>query len=178
MSDATVTANLTVSPKGRNIKQFLRFAVIGFLNAFVDLAVLNILIWLTHSGRAGVLYSVFKAISFTVAVINSYYFNRKWVFKGQETSQVGVEFSKFIVISIIGAFVNVGVASLFANFSGPILRFIHLIPGISQVYDACAWVLAKITSDVWATVSAMFGSAAGLIWNFVGYKFLVFIKKT
>lgn len=157
--------------------QFWRFVIIGFLNMFIDLAVLNLLIWITGVGHTGVWYSVFKTISFTVAVVNSYYFNRRWVFRGLEGKKVTVEFSKFIVVSIVGAFVNVGVASLVVNFQGPVSSFFHAIPGIKQLFDWAVNVIGNITGDAWAIVSAIFGSAAGLLWNFVGYKFLVFIKK-
>ena len=47
--------------------EIARFAFVGAINTAVDLAVLNTLIATTHRGRAGLLYSLFKAISFLVA---------------------------------------------------------------------------------------------------------------
>lgn len=87
-----------------------------------------------------------------------------------------MEFSKFLIVSLVGAFVNVGVASLVANFQTPMAEFFHAVPGITQLFDWGVGLVAKITTDAWATVAAIFGSAAGLVWNFFGYKFLVFIK--
>lgn len=176
--EAYSSANSDVAGKPRRTwGQFWRFFLVGLMNMFIDLAVLNLLIWISGTGRTGIWFTVFKAISFTVAVINSYYFNRRWVFRGQETGQVAVEFSKFLIVSVVGAFVNVGVASLVANFQAPMTSFFQAIPGVKQLFDWAIGIIAKITTDAWATVAAIFGSAAGLVWNFFGYKFLVFIKK-
>lgn len=177
METYSSTNSTAVEKPHRTWGQFWRFVIIGFLNMFIDLAVLNLLIWITGVGHTGAWYTVFKTISFTVAVVNSYYFNRRWVFRGLEGKKVTVEFSKFIVVSVVGAFVNVGVASLVVNFQAPVSAFFHAIPGIKQIFDWAVGVIGKVTSDAWATVAAIFGSAAGLLWNFVGYKFLVFIKK-
>lgn len=59
--------------------QAAKFSLVGALNTFVDLGVLNLLIFVTGIS-AGVFYSVFKGISFIIAVINSYFWNKFWVF--------------------------------------------------------------------------------------------------
>ena len=52
-----------VAAKIRVILQVARFFLVGTLNTFIDLGVLNILIWI--SGIAtGIFYSIFKAVSF------------------------------------------------------------------------------------------------------------------
>ena len=63
------------------VPQMARFAVVGVINTAVDLAVLNTLIAISHRGRSGLLYSLFKAISFLVAVLNSYWLNSRWTFR-------------------------------------------------------------------------------------------------
>jgi len=179
-ADKKFTVPAEPKPKGKTFMQVLKFVVVGVLNTVVDLAVLNLLIWATGIGESGWTYTMFKAISFTVAVVNSYYFNRIWVFKGDETKKVGTEFTKFIVISVVGAFVNVGVATLVVTFEQGMVGFIHMIPLISPLYD---WFVSTVTSvtgpdfAVWPTVAALFGTLAGLVWNFLGYKYLVFIGK-
>ena len=55
--------------------QFVKFGIVGGLNAMIDLGVLNLLI--VASGiAAGIWYSVFKSVSFIVAVTNSYFWNK------------------------------------------------------------------------------------------------------
>jgi putative flippase GtrA len=164
--------------KKKTIVQVLKFVVVGVLNTFVDLAILNLLIWLSGIGQSGPVFTLFKAISFTVAVVNSYYFNRLWVFRGDETKKVGTEFTKFIIISVVGAFVNVGVATLVVTYEQGMVGFIHMIPLISPTYDWFVSTLVALTSPnfaVWPTVAALFGTLAGLVWNFLGYKFIVFV---
>ena len=34
--------------------------------------------------------------------------------------------------------------------------------------------LALLTDQVWVNIGALVGAGAGFLWNFVGYKFLVF----
>jgi putative flippase GtrA len=131
--------------------QFGKFVVVGVINTMIDFGVLNLLIWLTAIS-AGIYFSLFKALGFIFANINSYFLNKFWTF-GQH-SQVGSgEYGKFFTISLIGLLINVGVASLVVNLIGP--RF-------------------EIGPTLWANVGAAFGSGAGLLWNFIGYKFIVF----
>lgn len=90
------SANLTTVAKSRKTwGQFWRFFLIGLMNVFIDLAVLNLLILITGVGRTGVWFTVFKAISFTVAVINSYYFNRRWVFRDRKLKKWAWSFRSF-----------------------------------------------------------------------------------
>lgn len=133
--------------------QLAKFLLVGVLNTFADLAVLNILIWLTGIS-AGIEFSLFKGISFLTAVLNSYLWNKYWTFE-RKTNQQGKEFFQFLAVSTIGFFVNVGVASLVVNVIGP--QF-----GVSQ--------------GTWATVGALAGVAVVFIWNFLGYKLVVFKK--
>lgn len=137
------------------VGQFMRFALVGVLNTAVDLAVLNLLIWLSGFGQEGVWYAVFKAISFTVAVINSYLLNKYWVFESRKKGGVAVEFSQFLLVSVIGAFVNVGIAFLVATYVPSVL----------------------VPVAFWPSVAALCGTAGGLLWNFFGYKLVVFKVK-
>lgn len=131
----------------RILYQFAKFFLVGGLNVLIDLGVLNLLIFLSGTG-AGLLYSLFKGISFLVATVNSYFWNKYWTFKS-----TGGKFDQFLVVSAIGLVVNVGVASLVVNLVGP--QF-------------------GLAVKTWANVGAILGSVVGLFWNFVGYKFIVF----
>lgn len=132
--------------------QLGRFAVVGVLNTVLDFAILNLLIDATGLS-SGLGFSVIKATSFIVAVTNSYFWNKYWTFEVQ--SQVSKEFVQFITISLIGLLANVGAASLVVNILAP--------EG------------ANLTA--WANLGALAGTFAGLAWNFVGYKFIVFKEK-
>lgn len=131
--------------------QLTKFAEVGFLNTAIDFGVLNLLIFFTGI-PSGIYFSFFKAASFAVANINSYFWNRFWVFEAKETPS-SKEYAQFLVVSLVAIGINVGVASLVVNF-------IPIQFGLSSV--------------VWANIGAAVGVGSGLIWNFLGYKFVVF----
>lgn len=134
--------------------QFGKFAAIGFTNAAVDFGVLNFLIF--YSGAAsGVLFSVFKGISFVIAATHSYFWNKYWSFEAGKNTITGQEFLKFFSVTVTALLINVAVASIIVNLIG--LQF-----GFSE--------------EAWANVGAVAGSATALIASFVGFKKIVFKK--
>ena len=133
--------------------QAARFLLVGGLNTFIDLGILNLLIF--FGGTAvGIWFSVFKGIAFVGAVLNSYFWNRQWTFN-TKTKMQGKEFLKFLLISLVGFTINVGIASFLVNALGA--------PG-------------TLSENMWANVSAVVAAFAGMLWNFIGYKFIVFKK--
>ncbi|OGZ31699.1 MAG: hypothetical protein A3H02_01380 [Candidatus Niyogibacteria bacterium RIFCSPLOWO2_12_FULL_41_13] len=142
--------------------QLAKFSITGFLNTSIDFVILNFL--MAATGIAfGFWFSVFKAGSFLVANINSYFWNQYWSFGGKkDEKKISLkelfsfqtkEYYRYFLISIGAIFVNVGVASLIVNV-------------ISPQFGA--------SPQVWANVGAVVGAVFQLVWNFVGYKFIVF----
>ena len=102
----------------------------------------------------GPFYVIFKSISFIAAVSNSYVWNKYWTFesKSSETKEI----VQFFAVSVIGFLINVGIASSIANFVS--------VVGVSD--------------KLMANFGALSGTIAGLMWNFLGYKFIVFKKSS
>ena len=100
------------------VLQAARFVLVGALNTFIDLGVLNSLIWFSGVA-AGPLYSLFKGVSFLVATVNSYFWNKYWTFGKVQEAPGPREFSKFLTVVAIGFFLNVGIASVVVNVIGP-----------------------------------------------------------
>ena len=135
--------------------QFIKFLLVGLLNTGIDFGVLNLLMFSTGI-TSGFYYPIFKAISFTCSVINSYIFNKRWTFqKGKDIKKK--EFSKFFTISLIAFGVNIGVASILVNGVGP---------------------LGGISPYIWANISALAAAGFTTLINFFGYKYLVFREKS
>ena len=153
-----------ISKKIAFMWQFGKFLVTGIMNVLVDFGTLAIVTVLFRNflqinstdtmltvGAAITFYSLFKAVSFTVSNINSYFWNKYWTF--DKSGGKKSEFIQFFIVSIVGFLINVIVASVvFKNISP----------------------LAGMNYDQWSLIGAACGSIAGLFWNFFGYKFVVF----
>lgn len=132
--------------------QFGKFAAIGFTNAAVDFGILNLFIF--YSGAvSGILFSIFKGISFITAAVHSYFWNKYWTFEAGKNGVSSAEFFKFLIISVIATFINVMAASVVVNIIGP--QF-------------------GLSGEIWANVGAVAGSALALIASFVGFRTFVF----
>lgn len=133
--------------------QFGKFAAVGALNTFLDLGILNLASSLLNAFSGG-WAPVLKGISFLCATTNSYFWNRTWTFNAAGKAN-GREAAEFYVVAIIGFALNVGIYTVFVNYLG------H--PGISD--------------RLWANAGALVATACTLLWNFFGYKLVVFKPK-
>jgi putative flippase GtrA len=167
-----VPAGLSVAALvGRKIPiiwQIGKFGVIGVLNSFFDLGILSGITILFHSlfqvdaettiRIGGIVtiscYTAYKTTSFMVANVNSYFWNKWWTFGVEpEKKDCRSEFPRFFAVSIVGLILNVSASSF-------VFRVGTGIDGM--------------TSGQWGLVAALVGIFAGLAWNFVGYKLIVF----
>lgn len=123
------------------------------VNTTIDLGVLNLLILFFGTGANGEFYAPFKALSFLVAVTNSYFCNKYWVFR-----QSGLAKPKepvlFFVVSVVGLILNVAVSYL--------------------IFSVITKTTEGISPAFVANIGALAGTAAVFLWNFIGYKFIVF----
>ena len=132
------------------IWQFGKFATVGFLNTAIDFGILNLLIFLTNVTQ-GIQIVPLNAISFSVAVINSYFWNKKWVF---DASKKG-NFVTFVLVTIIGLLINSGIVYVITTFIPPVI---------------------VSSPTLWANIAKALATAISLFWNFAGYKLIVFKK--
>ncbi|MCP6719925.1 MAG: GtrA family protein [Patescibacteria group bacterium] len=131
--------------------QFGKFAAVGALNTVIDLGVLNFLILLTGV-YAGIYFSVFKAISFLAATVNSYFWNKFWTFQSKIPVKLK-EFSRFIFFTIIGLLINVSIASFIVTVLGPVF---------------------EVDPRLWVNIGALIATVISLLWNFLAYRYIVF----
>ncbi len=151
------------------IWQLGKFGVTGVMNMLVDMGVLSLLIAIFRNSfqieaknaifpEIAILsfltfYASYKSISFIIANINSYIWNKYWTFHKEGSKKT--EFIQFFIVSILGFIINVIVASLVFHLGNP---------------------SGALAQGQWGLIGAAAGSAVGLAWNFIGYKFFVFKK--
>jgi putative flippase GtrA len=102
------------SKKYPGLFQFVKFGIVGVANTGVDWVVFYVLINTFLSDFS----SIAKAISFIVAMLNSYIWNTIWTFK-KEYQKVkenkSTVFGKFFLVSLVGWGLNVLVYAIAAK---------------------------------------------------------------
>lgn len=79
-----------------HLRQFLKFSVVGVISTLLDYGVFALLSSLIH-----VPYLLANILSFSLAVMNSYYLNRRWTYRSQHPNWKG-EGLKYLIVYIIG----------------------------------------------------------------------------
>lgn len=136
------------------VYQLAKFCLIGAFFAIIDLIVLNVLLeYFGISKDEGVKYAVFVATSFIIATTLKYIADKYWAFEKASRKQMGLEFGKFFIITLISGVIQVGVASFIFSVA----------PSSFEMSELVAGNVGKIGGII---------IASG--WNFLGYKFIVF----
>lgn len=151
---AVMAVGAIVGQRLKTLYQLAKFLLVGGLNFLIDLGVLNLLIAATGIS-IGFYASVFKAVSFLVAMTSSFLWNKFWTFNSLATGEAGKQFAEFFAVTLIGFFINVGTFTLLNSAAGAV---------------------SGVDPRTWASIAAAGAAAAGLVWNFLGYKLLVFKK--
>ncbi len=133
--------------------QLGKFGAVGILNTAIDFAVLNILS--RASGiTAGLIIGGVNMPGFAIAVVNSYFFNKLWVFRDRQQGESLLhDFPTFFAITLIGVALNSGLVIFLTTY---------------------APFLAGITPSVRLNLAKASATIVTLIWNFAGYKLVVF----
>jgi putative flippase GtrA len=151
----------------QTFRQFLKFAIVGAISTAIDWGIHTLLyqilgdMWnrqinaallsafpaLEHPRFDGA-FTVFKAVSFAVATLNGFYFNRRWTFRIRGREQAGIQLLRFFIVTSIGMGINVVVAS--QVHAGPTASMMNYYFSL-----AC-------------------GTASAMMWNFLGHKFWSF----
>lgn len=87
--------------------EFMRFCLVGAVNTGVDFAVFTVL------SSMGVLMLVAQCVSYTCGILNSFFMNRTWTFKGhgQSTGQM----IRFLVLNLGTLTITYGLLIYFQN---------------------------------------------------------------
>ncbi len=133
--------------------QLGKFGAVGILNTAIDFAVLNILSKVLGI-TAGIILGGVNLPGFAIAVVNSYFFNKLWVFRDRQQGESLLhDFPRFFAVTLIGVALNSGLIIVLTTYA----------PFLAGLAPATRLNLAKASATI-----------VTLIWNFAGYKLIVF----
>jgi len=151
------------------MSQISRYVAAGFLSFSIDFGILNTLILFTGI-TAGGGFALIKGGGYVIANINAYLWNKYWVFKKYDSAEpitmrgIVKEYSTFLFVSVVGFVINVSIATFLV---GDISVFgLITIPGMGPQFG--------FSPKVWANIASIIATAIAIVWNFTGYKFIVF----
>jgi putative flippase GtrA len=130
--------------------QFGKFLVVGTLNTAIDFGTLNLLSWFTGI-YGGVRLAPINVLGVLLALTNSYLLNKHWTFKtpAHPRRRVG----RFVLVSLLGVGLNTALVVALTHF---VTRPTGLTP------------------QLWENLAKALATGGTLLWDFLGYKFLVF----
>ena len=116
--------NVITDPTERT--RFLKFAVVGTIGAIVDFAAFNILTKFLSVNAV-----VASVISFTVAIISNFTWNRFWTYPDSRTKPLSKQLAEFGFVNLLGAGIRTPV---FALLKGPLQSMYIKLP-ILQFFE-------------------------------------------
>jgi len=129
------------------VRHIGRFVLVGAFADVIDIKVFQFLFWIIP------LYLIFKVVSFLAATFVKFWWNKHWTFEKYEKKHINREVVQFFIVTLMGLAIDV---VLFYYFSR---------------------VKTGISTKLWIELSIIFAAIVAAIWNFLGYKFLVFKKQ-
>ena len=154
--------NAKTTAKSSLIQQGAKFGVVGISNTIIDYT-----LYLAVTKPLNVPVNrvfIVKFFSGTAAMINSFYWNRRWVFAGR--TQLGQSGLRFLVATLVSIWaIQPGLVFVFSGTSG------------GQAFSLFWYSLAPhlvTKAFVIKTVAFGMGVAGSAIWNFTLYKLWAF----
>jgi putative flippase GtrA len=141
-------------------KRILKFAAVGGIGTVIDFGIFNLLTQLTP------ISAIFASvISFSCAVVNNFFLNRAWTFKGSIARPLPVQLSQFALVSVIGLIIRTPIfATLEKVYNSLAVRF---LPGF--------FLSPTVVGHNLALASAII---IVLVWNFIANRFWTFKDAT
>ncbi len=161
----------------RGVRQFVKFCIVGGISTVIDLGLhWALMFWVTINGELlshlvgaqvwgllhpGVMptdkdltnssFAILKIVPVGLAILNSFFWNRKWTFRVLGNEAVHKQVIKFYTIALIGMVLNVLISTGMFN----------VIPG----HPKRSWAIASLIAMV-----------VVVFWNFFGQKLWTFKK--
>jgi putative flippase GtrA len=155
------------------VKQGAKFGVVGISNTLIDFTIFNVVTSLL--GVPPAQFFVVKFFSGSAAMVNSFYWNRRWTFHSK--AKLGESGLKFVVATLVSVYaIQPGMVYLFSatSWGQSFGTFWFLVFHFLGITDLVPHVLT--TNFFIKNVAFAFGVLGSAVWNFTLYKLWAFKK--
>ena len=110
----------------RERTRFLRFMAVGTIGAVVDFTTFNLLNGLVHMPAVWA-----QAVSFTIAVISNFTWNRLWTYPDSRAKTMSQQLVQFFLVNVVGLAIR---TPIFSGLGNPLRNiFTNVIPPIPHL---------------------------------------------
>jgi len=133
--------------------RFIKFSIVGISGTIIDFGIFNLLLYMRLS-------SIFAStISFIIAVINNFYWNRNWTYPESKIQSIATQLIKFSSVSLAGLLIRTIIYKLIEQ---PSINFTEGM--LSENILFSAEVVGK-------NISLAFVIIIVLLWNYLANRF-------
>ena len=133
--------------------RFIKFSVVGISGTIIDFGIFNLLLYIQLS-------SIFAStISFIVAVINNFYWNRNWTYPESKIHPITTQLIKFSSVSLTGLLIR---TMLYKLIEQPSIKFAEGLKNENILFSA--EVVGKNISLAFVIITVLF-------WNYLANRF-------
>jgi putative flippase GtrA len=164
-----MTRLITLAKTNRKeFKRFAKFLVVGTTGFVVDFGVFNLLLKALNFPPV-----LAQAISFTLAAINNFLWNRYWTYPDSRSKPILRQFGMFFVLSVIGLLIR---TPIFAFFSGPMVALVETMQyGVfAGLIDFITGTLNISIEQLGLNLALVIAVLVVLFWNFFSNRFITY----
>lgn len=132
-----------------------KYGIVGIANTFLSAGIFNLLMLLTGIS-IGWPVVAFIIIASVFTITHSFFWNKFWIFKANNTNRGKIEYVYFLIISVGVLLLNAGLIHIIVN-----------IIGAPKTVD----------TKIWANIAFLFLIPVSFLGNFFGYKMIVFKER-
>ena len=149
----------------KELERFVKFAIVGTVGAVVDFGVLNLGILVFGLPKV-----VANTISFSMAVLSNFTWNRLWTFPESRSRPIATQLVQFALVNVAGLGLNqlifLGTDAFVFGERGILSEFIALLASlVGFTHSTLAYNLAKAL----ATIMVLFWNfGVNRIWTYRG----------
>lgn len=152
----------------KEFKRFSKFLVVGVTGFVVDFGIFNLLLRALNFPPV-----LAQAISFTLAAINNFTWNRYWTYPDSRSKPILRQFGMFFVLSVIGLLIR---TPIFALFSGPMVALVETMQSgvFAGLINFVTGTLHISIEQLGLNLALAIAVLVVLFWNFFSNRFITY----